>query len=108
MATACRRPPGSRQGGRGRKKYFGLRPDDIFLKGHGPSTGDGVHEKELRVVITEPLGNETLVFAEFAGRERVARMLNLRPVQPGESIAMQFDPGAGASFDAATGVSLTV
>ncbi|ENT35976.1 ABC transporter ATP-binding protein [Brucella suis] len=94
--------------GEGAKVTFGLRPDDIFPKGHGLSTGDGVHEKELRVVITEPLGNETLVFAEFAGRKWVARMLNPRPVQPGESIAMQFDLAQAHLFDAATGKSLAV
>ena len=32
--------------------------------------------ERLPVSITEPLGNETLVFAEFAGRDWVARMLN--------------------------------
>lgn len=60
----------------------------------------------MRVSITEPLGNETLVFAEFAGKEWVARMLNPRHLQPGETIPMQFDLSQAHLFDAASGKSL--
>lgn len=90
----------------GAKVTFGLRPDDLFPKGHGLSSGEAIHEGGLRVSITEPLGNETLVFAEFAGKEWVARMLNPRHLQPGETIPMQFDLSQAHLFDAASGKSL--
>ena len=92
----------------GSKVTFGLRPDDLFPKGHGLSSGDAVHEGELRVSITEPLGNETLVFVEFAGKEWVARMLNPRHLNSGEAISMHFDLSQAHLFDAASGKSLAV
>ena len=53
----------------GDKVVFGLRPDDIYPTGHGIHSGEAadVHQIELPVTVTEPLGNETLVFAEFNG-----------------------------------------
>ena len=63
---------------RRQKLVFGLRPDDLYPTGHGLHSGEAedVHRHRLPVSITEPLGNETLVFAEFAGRDWVSRMLN--------------------------------
>ncbi len=92
----------------GAKVTFGLRPDDLFPTGHGLSSGETIHEGDLRVSITEPLGNETLVFVEFAAKEWVARMLNPRHLQPGEVIPMHFDLSQAHLFDAASGKSLAV
>src|SRR5690606_23957887 len=77
----------------GRKVVFGLRPDDLYPQGHGIHAGEEteVHTIEVPVSITEPLGNETLVFAEFDGREWVSRMLNPKPLMPGERIPLSFD-----------------
>ena len=77
----------------GDKVVFGLRPDDIYPTGHGLSSGGAadVHQIELPVTITEPLGNETLVFVEFDGTDWVSRMLNPRPLRPGERVAMSLD-----------------
>ncbi|PSJ57044.1 ABC transporter ATP-binding protein [Kumtagia ephedrae] len=92
----------------GQKVVFGLRPDDIFPAGHGLHSGDAaaVHTVELPIAITEPLGNETLVFADFDGREWVSRMLNPKPLKPGEKIAMSLDLGRAHLFDADTGRTL--
>ncbi len=58
---------------KGRKIVFGLRPDDVYPSGHGLASGHAgaVHERPLTVSLTEPLGNETLVFLQF----RRARMV---------------------------------
>jgi multiple sugar transport system ATP-binding protein len=92
----------------GRKVIFGLRPDDLYPTGHGlPSDHAGaVHEQSLKVNLTEPLGNETLVFFDFAGREWVSRMLNPRPLATGGSISVSFDLANAHLFDAADGVAL--
>src|SRR5690606_7884289 len=90
----------------GAKVIFGLRPDDLFPKGHGLSSGDTIYEVEMRVSITEPLGNETLVFTEFGGKEWVARMLNPRHLNAGEKIPMHFDLSQAHLFDATSGKSL--
>ena len=92
----------------GRKVTFGLRPDDIYPSGHGIHSGEAsdVHEIELPVSITEPLGNETLVFAEFDGSDWVSRMLNPKPLKSGDKVRMSLDLSQAHLFDAATGRSL--
>ena len=92
----------------GHKIVFGIRPDDIYPAGHGLHSGDAqdVHEIELSVSITEPLGNETLVFAEFTGRDWVSRMLNPRPLRPGDRLTMSLDLSQAHLFDAASGKTL--
>ncbi|KAA0701104.1 sn-glycerol-3-phosphate ABC transporter ATP-binding protein UgpC [Neorhizobium sp. P12A] len=94
----------------GDKVAFGLRPDDIFPTGHGLHSGQAadVHELTLPVAITEPLGNETLVFVEFSGREWVSRMLNPRALKSGEQIKMSFDLSQAHLFSVETGKSLAV
>ena len=92
----------------GQKVAFGLRPDDLYPQGHGLHSGEAsdVHTIDLPVAITEPLGNETLVFTQFGGSEWVSRMLNPRPLKPGETVAMSFDLSQAHLFDAATGKTL--
>jgi multiple sugar transport system ATP-binding protein len=92
----------------GQKVTFGLRPDDIYPSGHGLHAGDpaAVHEVELPVSITEPLGNETLVFIQFNGRDWVSRMLNPRPLTSGEKVRMSFDLSRAHLFDVDTGKAL--
>jgi len=94
----------------GQQVAFGMRPDDIFPTGHGLSSGGdvAVHEVALPVSITEPLGNETLVFVEFAGREWVSRMLNPHALKTGERIGMSFDFSQAHLFSAETGRSLAL
>jgi multiple sugar transport system ATP-binding protein len=92
----------------GSKVVFGLRPDDIYPTGHGIHSGaeTDVHQIELPVTITEPLGNETLVFAEFDGRDWVSRMLNPKPLQPGEKVTLSLDLSQAHLFDATSGKTL--
>ena len=92
----------------GDKVVFGLRPDDLYPRGHGIHSGEAsdVHDLDLTVTITEPLGNETLVFADFAGQDLVARMLNPKPLKAGERVPMSFDLSQAHLFSAATGQSL--
>ncbi|QPC94389.1 ABC transporter ATP-binding protein [Mesorhizobium sp. INR15] len=92
----------------GAKVVFGLRPDDIYPTGHGISSGGvaDVHQIELPITVTEPLGNETLVFVEFNGTDWVSRMLNPRPLKSGERITMSFDMSQAHLFATDTGKTL--
>ncbi|BCG81902.1 ABC transporter ATP-binding protein [Mesorhizobium sp. 113-3-3] len=92
----------------GDKVVFGLRPDDIYPTGHGISSGSAadVHQIELPITVTEPLGNETLVFVEFNGTDWVSRMLNPRPLRSGERVAMSLDLSQAHLFAAGTGKTL--
>jgi multiple sugar transport system ATP-binding protein len=92
----------------GDKVVFGLRPDDIYPTGHGISSGGAsdVHQIDLPITVTEPLGNETLVFVEFDGTDWVSRMLNPRPLRSGERITMSFDMSQAHLFAADSGRTL--
>ncbi|WP_256750029.1 ABC transporter ATP-binding protein [Mesorhizobium sp. Mes31] len=92
----------------GEKVVFGLRPDDIYPTGHGISSGGvaDVHQIELPITVTEPLGNETLVFVEFNGTDWVSRMLNPRQLKSGERVAMSLDMSQAHLFAADTGKTL--
>ena len=92
----------------GQKVTFGLRPDDLYPAGHGIHSGHetDVHVADLNVTITEPLGNETLVFADFGAGEWVARMLNPRPVRSGETMSFCFDLSQAHLFDRESGRTL--
>jgi multiple sugar transport system ATP-binding protein len=60
----------------------------------------------LSVGLTEPLGNETLVFFAFAGRDWVSRMLNPRPLASGTVVPVTFDLTNAHCFDAESGKAL--
>lgn len=92
----------------GQKVVFGLRPDDFYPTGHGLHSGEAqdLHKVEMPVSITEPLGNETLVFCDFTGRDWVARMLNPKPLKMGDRIEMSMDLSQSHLFDAVTGKTL--
>jgi len=87
---------------------FGLRPDNFFPTGHGLSSTEAsqLHEERLEVMMIEPLGQETLVFVEFAGQEWVARMLNPRPLKRGEKIPVQLDLQQAHLFNSQNGQRL--
>jgi len=89
----------------GQRVVFGMRPDDVHPTGHGlPSAaGEQVAQRELKVSVTEPLGNETLVFAPFGGAEWVARMLNPIPLEAGRTVNMTFDLAKAHLFAAESG-----
>ena len=67
---------------------------------------DEAPKRSVAVNLTEPLGNETLVFLDFAGRDWVSRMLNPRPLAAGALLPVSFDLSHAHLFDAATGVAL--
>ncbi|WBU56138.1 ABC transporter ATP-binding protein [Paracoccus sediminicola] len=90
----------------GARVTFGLRPDDVYPVGHGLHSGTDVETLPLQVALTEPLGNETLLFVRFAGAEWTSRMLNPRPIRSGDTVEFQFDLSRAHLFDAETGRSL--
>jgi multiple sugar transport system ATP-binding protein len=94
----------------GRKVIFGLRPDDIYPDGHGIDTSAGrdVTVLDLMVNLSEPLGNETLLFAGFGGAEWTSRMLNPREVRRGTQLSFRLDLAKAHLFDAETGDTLRV
>ncbi len=85
---------------------YGIRADNIMPVGHALPAGDHIATVDMAVTLSEPLGTETLLFAELAGTEVQAKMLNPRPVRGRETMTFQIALDKCHLFDAATGSAL--
>ncbi|WP_134680560.1 ABC transporter ATP-binding protein [Paracoccus ravus] len=90
----------------GRKVSLGIRADNIMPEGHSLPPSAHMAQVEMPVLLTEPLGTETLLFTQLAGTEVQAKMLNPRPVRPGEVLRFGIALDKCHLFDAETGASL--
>ncbi|SLN46951.1 sn-glycerol-3-phosphate import ATP-binding protein UgpC [Pseudoruegeria aquimaris] len=90
----------------GQAVILGFRADNLMPRGHSLPM-EGQHAAfDMKVNLSEPLGTETLLFSSLAGREVQAKMLNPRPVSPGETLPFQLDLTRCHLFDAASEASL--
>jgi multiple sugar transport system ATP-binding protein len=90
----------------GQKIVIGFRPESLAPRGHALHSAEQSVALTRTVVIAEPLGTETILFTEMAGREVQGKMLNPRPVRPGEVMDFVLDLTRLHVFDKATGRSL--
>ncbi|NPD14775.1 sn-glycerol-3-phosphate ABC transporter ATP-binding protein UgpC [Xinfangfangia sp. D13-10-4-6] len=103
--TAIPLPPGYKLA-EGRRIQLGIRADNIMPEGHAlPPTAHMAHV-DMKVTLSEPLGTETVVYAQLSGTEVQAKMLNPRPVQTGEVLRFAIALDKCHLFDADTGLSL--
>ena len=89
----------------GQPVRVGIRPEDIVPDGHGIPPTHAL-PLEATVLLTEPLGNETLIVVPFAGGEAMSRMYRPRPVVLGERLRFAIDLDRIHLFDRASGESL--
>jgi multiple sugar transport system ATP-binding protein len=89
----------------GAQVTMGLRPEDLVVEGHGTLPGRAWFFL-APVLLTEPLGNETLIVTPFAMSEAVARMYRPRAVVPGEILRFALDLDRIHLFDRVSGESL--
>jgi multiple sugar transport system ATP-binding protein len=87
----------------GQAVKFGFRADNLMPAGHAVEEEGAVHELDVSVTLTEPLGTETLLFTNMAGVEVQAKMFNPRPVAPGEQLRLRLMLDKCHVFDAETG-----
>ena len=90
----------------GQPVILGFRPDSLAPRGHALHNEADSLALTRPVIIAEPLGTETIVFTDFAGREVQGRMLNPRPVRAGETMEFTLDLTRLHVFDKASGRSL--
>ena len=90
----------------GQSVSFGFRADNLMPVGHAVEEKGALVDLNLKVALTEPLGTETLLFADLAGVEVQAKMFNPRPVQPGERMSFHLMLDKCHVFDAASGDAL--
>jgi multiple sugar transport system ATP-binding protein len=81
----------------GRPAIYGIRPEHFTIADDGA---------EAEIVVVEPTGSETQVFAKLGGEEIVAVFRERHQFQPGEKIRLKPDPMLVHLFDEATGKRL--
>jgi multiple sugar transport system ATP-binding protein len=84
-------------GSDGRPAVYGIRPEHFTIADDGA---------EAEIVVVEPTGSETQVFAKLGGEEIVAVFRERHQFKPGEKIKLKPDPKLVHLFDAATGKRL--
>jgi multiple sugar transport system ATP-binding protein len=81
----------------GRPAIYGIRPE------HFPLAPDGA---EAEIVVVEPTGSETQVFAKLGGEEVVAVFRERHQFNPGDKVRLKPDPALVHLFDETTGKRL--
>ena len=81
----------------GRSAVYGIRPEHFTIADDGA---------EAEIVVVEPTGSETQVFAKLGGEEIVAVFRERHQFKPGEKIRLKPDPTLVHLFDEATGKRL--
>jgi multiple sugar transport system ATP-binding protein len=81
----------------GQPAVYGIRPEHFTIADDGA---------EAEIVVVEPTGSETQVFAKLGGEEIVAVFRERHQFKPGEKIRLKPDPALVHLFDEATGKRL--
>ena len=82
----------------GRAAVYGIRPEHFTIADDGA---------EAEIIVVEPTGSETQVFAKLGGEEVVAVFRERHEFNPGDKIRLKPDPKVVHLFDGATGKRLT-
>ena len=81
----------------GRPAVYGIRPEHFTIADDGA---------EAEIVVVEPTGSETQVFAKLGGEEIVAVFRERHQFNPGEKVRLKPDPAMVHLFDAENGKRL--
>src|SRR6187397_1632570 len=81
----------------GRPAVYGIRPEHFTIADDGA---------EAEIVVVEPTGSETQVFAKLGGEEIVAVFRERHQFNPGDKVRLKPDPSLVHLFDEATGKRL--
>ncbi len=81
----------------GRPAVYGIRPEHFTIAADGA---------EAEIVVVEPTGSETQVFAKLGGEEIVAVFRERHKFEPGDKVRLKPDPTLVHLFDEATGKRL--
>ena len=81
----------------GRPVVYGVRPEHFTIADDGA---------EAEIVVVEPTGSETQVFAKLGGEQVVAVFRERHQFNPGDKVRLKPDPAAVHLFDEATGKRL--
>jgi multiple sugar transport system ATP-binding protein len=88
---------GAPSGSDGRPAVYGIRPEHFTLSDDGA---------DAEIVVVEPTGSETQVFAKIGGEDVVAVFRERHKFAPGDKVRLKPDPSLVHLFDEATGKRL--
>ena len=88
---------GAPSGSDGRPAVYGIRPEHFTLSDDGA---------DAEIVVVEPTGSETQVFAKIGGEDVVAVFRERHKFEPGDKVRLRPDPALVHLFDEATGKRL--
>ena len=87
----------------GEDVILGIRADDINPVGHGINiSSEQQATVNLEVILSEPLGTETIIYTQLAGHEIQGKMLNPRAVATKENFDFCFSMDNAHLFNATT------
>jgi multiple sugar transport system ATP-binding protein len=86
-------------GSDGRPAVYGIRPEHFAIADDGA---------EAEIVVVEPTGSETQVFAKIGGQDVVAVFRERHKFEPGDKVRLKPDPTLVHLFDEASGERLNV
>jgi len=81
----------------GKPVVYGVRPEHFTIADDGA---------EAEIVVVEPTGSETQVFAKLGGEQVVAVFRERHQFSPGDKVRLKPDPSLVHLFDEATGKRL--
>ena len=81
----------------GRPAVYGVRPEHFTIADDGA---------EAEIVVVEPTGSETQVFAKLGGEQVVAVFRERHQFNPGDKVRLKPDPALVHLFDETTGKRL--
>ena len=81
----------------GRPVVYGVRPEHFTIADDGA---------EAEIIVVEPTGSETQVFAKLGGEQVVAVFRERHQFNPGDKVRLKPDPSLVHLFDEATGKRL--
>ncbi|WP_432262409.1 ABC transporter ATP-binding protein [Cupriavidus sp. TMH.W2] len=90
----------------GQQITFGVRPECVFHGDQGESLPGETCTLKARVVVTEPLGAETLCTFDVGGQSVVARLAADARFEPGAAATLRISLAKSHWFDASTGNAL--
>ena len=78
------------------KAIIGLRPEHIAT---GDNLASAVSRTEAKVVLVEPMGSDTIIYATVGQHSIHIRMDGQAAVSPGDTVEIGFQPGRANLFD---------
>ena len=85
---------------------LGIRPEDLYIQGHHPSSRQVSTPVAAILEVIEPMGNEIVFYANVGEARLVGRVEPQALPAPGENVSLAFDLDKLHTFDASTGETL--